>query len=151
MKTNRIGITRLTTGQCSGIAGGDPGMVLAGSGMGGVGSGGGFSGANMALAGMGIGIEGGPMAVVAIGLPAEAPFTTFDKWLTGATASAAGGATTAFVAGLLEGAAIGAAFTPVGAVIGVAVAAAVYYGTSNLIQHANNETAYAGHVRHAIP
>lgn len=70
MKTIRTGITRLTTGQCSRIAGGDPGM---------------------ALAGMGVGYQGGPMAVVTIGLPGDAPLSGFDKWLIGTAGGVAGG------------------------------------------------------------
>lgn len=129
------------------IVGGDPGMVLAGGGNTG-GSGGAALGA---LAGMGIGIEGGPMAVVTIGLPAEPQLSMFDKSLINTVSGAAGFATTTFVGAMLEGAALGSIAGPAGWLAGAAVGAAVYYGTTELLQHAANETAYAGHVRRAIP
>jgi hypothetical protein len=135
-------VKELTLKQCSHIAGGDHRTSLADDG--GVG---GFSSTDMALAGMGVGYAGGPMAVVAIGLPDPAPFTSFDRWLVGAVSGLSGAATTAFVGGMIEGAAMGAAFGPVGIAAGIVVAGAVYYGANELFQHANNETAYAGHVR----
>jgi hypothetical protein len=146
MKTNRTGITRLTTGQCSRVAGGDPGMVLVG-----LGNGGGGGGPGMALAGMGIGYEGGPMAVVTIGLPDPAPFTDFDKAIIGSAGSAAGYATSAFVAGIAEGALLGTALGPAGWVAGAVIGGLVAYGAAQLIQHGNNETRYAGKVRHVLP
>jgi hypothetical protein len=144
MKTNRTGITRLTTGQCSRVAGGDPGMVLAGGGNG-------SGGVGMALAGMGIGIEGGPMAVVTIGMPDAPRFTDFDKALIGSVGSAAGYAMSAFVAGVAEGAALGTALGPAGWIAGAVIGGLVSYGAARLIQQGNNETMYAGKVRHPIP
>lgn len=151
MKTNRTGITRLSTGQCSRVAGGDPGMVLAGGGFGGAGGGGGVG---VALAGMGVGIEGGPMAVVTIGLPGDAPMGGFDKWLIGTMGGVAGGAAAAFVGGFIEGAAIGSVAGPVGvAVASLVVGGLAVYAAGAALQHAANNGAYTdGHgVRHAAP
>ena len=147
MKTNRTGITRLTTGQCSRITGGDPGMVLAGSW-----DGGGGGGPGMALAAMGIGYEGGPMAVVTIGPPGDAPMGGFDKWLIGSAGGAAGGAAAAFVGGFVEGAAIGSVAGPIGvAVASLVVGGLAVYAAGAALQHAANNGAYTdGHgMRHA--
>jgi hypothetical protein len=144
-------VKELTRKQCSHIAGGDPGMVLAGGGGGGEGGGGFYGGGvGMALAGMGVGIEGGPMAVVTIGMPDAPPLTDFDKAIMGSAGAAAGYATSAFVAGIAEGAALGTALGPVGWIAGAVIGGLVTYGTARLIQHGNNETMYAGKVRHAI-
>lgn len=146
MKTNRTGITRLTSSQCSRIVGGDPGMVLAGGG-----NGNGSGGVGIALAGMGVGIEGGPMAVVTIGLPAETPLSGFDKSLIGSVGGASGAAAGAFFTGFLTGAEMGVVAGPVGILAAGVVGGLVTYGATLLLQHAANETAYAGHVRRAIP
>jgi hypothetical protein len=151
-KACRGGIAPLTAGQCSRIAGGDPGMSLAVGG--GDGGGGGMVGAmGSAMAGMGIGIEGGPMAVVTIGLPGDAPLGGFDKFLMSTAGAAAGYATAGFIAGIAEGAALGTALGPAGWIAGAAIGGLAYFAAEAVIQHTANSGAYTdGHgVRHAAP
>lgn len=149
MEKNRPGITRLTTSQCSRIAGGDPGMSLAGGGYGG-GPGGGFSGADMGMANMGIAYAGGPMAVVTIGLPGDAPLSAFDNNLIKAFGTVAGTSAGAFVGGVFTGIGLIGVAAPVGIATGIVVSGVASEGARNLLQWAANERAYAGHVRHAI-
>jgi hypothetical protein len=142
----------MTRNQCVQIAGGDPGMSLAGTGTGSGGGGGGWSNSDMALAGMGVGFAGGPPAIVSIGLPGDVPLSGFDKALVGAIGGSAG----AFAVAGLEYLAIGAvasviAVPAVIAVVGIGVAIAVGYGANELLQHVANDGAYTdGHgLRHA--
>lgn len=147
MKTNRTGITRLTTGQCRGIVGGDPGMVLAGSG-----NGSGYSAGDMAMAAAGIGYAGGPMVSVSIGLPGNAPLSGFDMFLIGMAGTAVGGFTTAAVGlGLTSTGVGGLIAIPVAGIAGAAAGSLAIEGTTRLLQYAANEERYAGHVRRAIP
>lgn len=143
MKTNRTGITRLTTGQCRGIVGGDPGMALAcGTGV--------FGGA--ACAAMGYGVEGGPMVSVSIGLPGNAPLSGFDNFLIGMAGTAVGGFTTAAVGLGLASTGVGAGIAaPVALIAGAAAGAVAVDGATRLLQYAANEERYAGRVRRAIP
>lgn len=145
----------LTRNQCVQIAGGDPGMSLAGNGIGSGVGGGGWSNGDMALAGMGVGFAGGPPAIVSIGLPGDVALSSFDKGLIGSAAGAAG----AFAVTGLEYLAVGtviAVGAPVAlavgiAVVGAAVGIAVGIGVGELLQHSANDGAYTdGHgVRHA--
>ncbi|MES2760446.1 MAG: hypothetical protein V4693_23990 [Pseudomonadota bacterium] len=147
MKTTRTGITRLTTGQCSRIAGGDPGMVLAGGG-----NGGGFSGGDMAMAAAGIGYAGGPMVTVTIGLPGNAPLSGFDNFLIGMAGTAVGGFTTAVVGLGLASTGVGAIVAaPVAGLAGAAAGGLAINGATRLLQYAANEERYAGRVRVTLP
>ena len=135
MEKIRTGITRLTTGQCSRIAGGDPGMTLAG---------------------MGVGVAGGPMAVVTIGPPPmpDIALSGFDIWLGRTAGAAAGGAAGAFVTGALIGAELGTFAGPAGILVVAAVGGLVGVGAQTLLQYAANEEAYHGiptRLRHATP
>ncbi|MFC0132856.1 hypothetical protein [Massilia eurypsychrophila] len=147
MKTIRTGITRLTTGQCSRIAGGDPGMVLAAGG-----NGGGFSGGDMAMASAGIGYAGGPMVTVTIGLPGNAPLSGFDNFLIGMAGTAVGGFTMAAVGLGLASTGVGTGIAiPVAGLAGGAAGALAIDGTTKLLQYAANEQRYGGRVRRAVP
>ncbi|MDB5976418.1 MAG: hypothetical protein JWR07_3178 [Nevskia sp.] len=142
----------LTLKQCSHITGGDPGMSLAGVGGGGEGGGGFYGGGvGMALAGMGVGIEGGPMAVVTVEMPMPTSLGDFDKVLIGAAGGSAASFTTAVGGWALGGAAILVGPAVAVGVAAVVVGGAVGYGAMRLIQYANDDMKYAGHVRHAIP
>jgi hypothetical protein len=144
----------LTRNQCVQIAGGDPGMSLAGTGSGSGVGGGGWGNSDMALAGMGIGFQGGPPAIVSIGLPGDVALSSFDKALIGTSAGVAGGFTVALLDLALTGAVAGSVLGPGGAVVaaaGLVVAGAVGYGVTELLQHVANDGAYTdGHgLRHA--
>jgi hypothetical protein len=147
----------LTRHQCLAIAGGDPGGVLGGSGNSGggpgMGSGGSGDAALMALASMGVGVAGGPMVAMTVGLPMETQLGDFDKALIGAAGGSAAGFVGAVGAWALEGATVGVVLGPAGVAVGVASAVAagvVGYGVMRLLQYANDDEAYAGHVRHAL-